>query len=196
MKTVRRLATANEIAILLLIAGCTLPSPQEPTPTPASAPVSLWDAYRRADATVRAEASDAELVSASTQWQAIDPERLLDASSHWTFVFYSPSQKVVFDLTADASRVQVANRTQVWTTPQTLDFGRWQEGPRDALSIFLAYGGYDFLEAHPEATVSLHLAATEDGKTIWNVAALDIASRETISIQIDAANLQVLAISP
>ncbi|HEY76537.1 MAG TPA: hypothetical protein G4O00_10220 [Thermoflexia bacterium] len=186
------------LVTLLLIAGCTYPGPVEPTPTsaPAPAPVSLWDAYRRADATVRTEASDAELVSASTQWQAIDPDRLLETPSYWTFVFFSSSQRTVFDLTADADQVQVVNRTQIWSAPQILEPGRWQEGPRDALSIFLAYGGREFLEAHSEATVSLHLAANEDGKAIWSIAALDVATRETISLQIDAANLQVLTISP
>ena len=190
--------TAWLLAMLLLIAGCTYPGPAEPTPTPAPTlePVSLWNAYRRAEVTVRSEAPDAGLVSASTQWQTEDPDTLLEDPPQWAFVFYSPSQQTVFDLLVDASQARVANRAQVWTTPQTLEPGGWQEGPRDALSIFLAYGGQEFLEGHPGATVSLHLATNEEGAAVWTIAALDIATRETLSLQIDAANLQVLTILP
>ncbi len=182
---------------ILLLAGCTFPGPLESTaqPTPTRASVSLWDAYRWAEAAVRSEAADAQPVSASAQWSTVSPETLLQEPPQWAFVFYSPGRRTVFDLVVDAHQAQVANRSQVWTPPQVLQPGAWQRGPRDALLVFLAYGGQEFLEEHSQAVVSLHLAA-EEGKTMWNIATLDWESQETLSILIDAENLEVLLILP
>ena len=186
------------LMMLLLTAGCTYPDLQEPTSasTPVPVPVSLWDAYRRAEATVRSEVSDAVLVSASTQWQGVEPDRLLESPTQWSFVFYSPDQRTVFDLVANADQAEVVNHSQVWTTPQALKPGGWEKGPRDAVSIFLAYGGREFMITHPETTVSIHLSTDGEGRSVWDIAALDVSTRETFSLQIDAASLQVLRISP
>jgi len=193
---VRRASVASLLLTALAVGGCTYPGASTPMPNPSPALVSLWDAFRRADLAVRSEAPDAKLVSASAQWQAVDAERLLEGTPYWVFVFYSATQRSVFDVSVDAGGARVVNRVQVWVAPDTLELGAWREGPRDALSVFLAYSGREFLEEHPGATVSLHLAAGEERKGVWSVAFLDPESRETVSIQVDAETLEILFVSP
>ncbi len=191
---VREIGRVRLVVVFLaaLAAGC-----RPPTPVPSTPPVvDLWEAYREADVAARAEAGDAKLVSASAQWQGVDAETLLAGTGRWSFVFYSAQEQAVLDVVVDTAGAQVVNRTRVWTPPRVLELGAWREGPRDALSIFLAYGGREFLERYPEAVVSLHLGATETGGARWSLDALDLGSRETLSVRIDAESMQVLPTSP
>jgi hypothetical protein len=160
--------------------------------------IDLWDAYGEARAAVQAQAEDAQLVSASTQWQAVSEESLLNGTSSWSFVFYSPTGSHALDVVANADRAQVANQTQVGVASSPLAEGAWQAGPREALLVFLAYGGRAFLDEHPQAAVDLHLAENEDGKAVWTIVALDIGDiggedRTPLSVLIDADTMQVLS---
>lgn len=183
-------------AAVLITASCTTATPTSPSPQPTVQTVELWPAYQQAQAAAWTEAADAELVSASAQWQGREATDPLARTVFWSFVFYSPTQRAAVDVTADAAGARVVNRTEIWTPPQPLAVGRWREGPQDALSIFLAYGGEEFLSQHPEAVVTLHLGADEDGKPVWDLGALDIGSRESLSVRIDAESLQVLSVLP
>jgi len=169
-----------------------------PTATP-SAPtppvVELWDAYRQGLGAAQAEAQDARLVSASTQWQEAEEEELLTGAGNWSFVFYSPQSDNVLDVVVGLEEAQVVNRTRVWDAPQVLPEGGWEAGPRDALLVFMAYGAREFLEGHPQAVVDLHLAEGEKGPT-WAVAALDVNDHSLLSLVIDVETLEVLSVAP
>ena len=131
------------------------------SPTPTRMPVELWDAYERAHAAARTQAQDAQLVSASTQWQAVSEQTMLDGASNWSFVFYSPTSENSFDVVANENEARVINQTRVWVASSPLPEGTWQEGPREALLVFLAYGGRTFLAEHAQAMVDLRLADSE-----------------------------------
>ena len=162
-------------------------------PTPAHAGIALWDAYGQAHLAAQAQATDAQLVSASAQWQAANEEALLNGAGDWTFVFYSPAGGYSLDVVASAQAARVVNQAQVWVAPQTiLAEGAWQAGPRDALLVFLAYGGRTFLDGHPQAVVDLHLAGDTAGKPVWAVVALDPQDRSLLPLLIDAETRQVL----
>lgn len=163
------------------------------SPTPTHARVALWDAYGQARAAAQAQAADAQLVSASTRWQAASGEALLNGASCWTFVFYAPSSGNALDVVVDAGVGRVVNQTQVWVAPDSLAEGAWQAGPRDALLVFLAYGGQVFLDEHPQAVVDLHLAEGDQGGPVWTVVALDAGGGGLFSLLIDGETRQVLS---
>lgn len=160
---------------------------------PAPALVDLWDAYAQARGAAQAQAADAQLVSASTQWQTVDEEALLAGNSDWSFVFYSPERGRSLDLVVSAGGAQVVNQTQVWMAPRGMVEGAWRAGPEDALLVFLAYGGRAFLDEHPLAVVDLHLAAGDEGEPVWAIVALDPEGRGLLSLLVDAETRQVLS---
>ena len=161
--------------------------------TPTRAPLALWEAYGRARALAQAKAPDMQLVSASTQWQAAGEGELLAGASEWSFLFYSPSSSTVVDVGVGPDAAQLAKETRVWVAPTTMAEGGWQQGPSDALSVFLAYGGRAFLEQHPEALVDVHLSEHEDERRpVWAVVALDAGDRSLLSLLIDTENSVVL----
>jgi len=154
------------------------------SPPPTS--VDLWDAYELARATAQAEAPDAQLVSASTQWQAVSEDALLEGAGSWTLVFYSPQSSQVLDVVVSDGVARVLNRTQAWVVPLALGEGNWRTGPKDALPAFLACGGRVFLDEHPEVVVDLHLADDGGGATVWSIVALDLGSHALLSVVVDA----------
>jgi hypothetical protein len=165
-------------------------------PVPAGELVDLRDAYGRANAVAQAEAGDAQLVSASTQWQAASEETLLAGTDAWLFVFHSPGSSHVLDVVVSTDEAWVANQTRVWVAPEALAEGAWQAEPRDALQVFLAYGGREFLGQHPQAVVNLHLAESEEESPVWTIAALDPADRSLLSLAVNAETRQVLSVGP
>lgn len=162
------------------------------TPVPTSPPVELWDAYEKALAVAKAHAEDAQLVSASTQWQAADKEALLAGSPRWSFTFYTAADGQILDITVEGERANFVKATKVWEAPPLLSGERWRFGPGEALLVFLAYGGEDFLTDHPKALTDLHLGPDSEGRTVWNVVAFDSETQALCSVTIDAATWQVL----
>ena len=162
------------------------------TPTPTRAPVALWDAFEQAQMAARAKAADVRLVSASTQWQGPSEQALVAGAADWSFVFYTPSEKSSVDVVADVGTVQVVKLTRAWVAPRTLEEGPWRAGPHDALLVFLAYEGSDFLAQHPRAVVDLNLAESKAGGAVWTIVALDAEARQYLALVIDAVSGEVL----
>ena len=79
---------------------------------------------------------------------------------------------------------------------EALAEGAWQAEPQDALQVFLAYGGQEFLDQHPQAVVNLHLAESEEEGPVWTIAALDPADRSLLSLAVSAETRQVLSVGP
>ena len=167
-----------------------------PAPT-AQAQIELWDAYEQAREAVLAQAQDAQLVSASTQWQAVSEQTLVDGAANWSFVFYSPASEHSLDVVVNTEKAQVVKQTRIWVAPQPLAGGAWQAGPREPLLVFLAYGGRTFLNEHPEATVDLHLANNAEHNNgdgaVWSVIVIDSQDHSLSSVLIDAETRQVLS---
>jgi hypothetical protein len=155
--------------------------------------VELWSAYEEARAVAQAQAQDAQLVSAKTQWQEVSEQDLLDGAGSWSFVFYSQANSHTLDVVVNTGKAQVVRETQVWTDSSVLLEGAWIAGPKDALLVFLAYEGRSFLEQHPQAMVDLHLGDNGEGKAVWTIVALDPEDRSLISVLIDAETMDVLS---
>ena len=158
--------------------------------------IGLWDAYERAAAAAEAVAEDAQLVSASAQWQGPDEERLLAGADIWSFVFYAATNSSIVDIVVGDEAATVVNQTQVLSTPAALPEDAVRAGPRDPLLIFLAYGGSTFLEEYPSAIVDLHLGAGGGAEAVWSSSAIDIEQRKSVSVVIDAETHDVVSAAP
>jgi hypothetical protein len=165
-------------------------------PAPTEAAIELWSAYEQARTAARAEAEDAQLTSASTQWQATSEKALLSGPETWSFVFYSPAGKTVLDIVVNREGASVVNQTRVWDAPQFLSEEAWKEGPRDALLAFLAHDGRTFLEENPQAIVDLHLGSGETRNVRWNIVALNPQDQEVLALQIDAETMRISPLAP
>ncbi len=165
-------------------------------PAPTEAAIELWSAYEQAQAAARAEAEDARLTSASTQWQAASEKTLLSGPETWSFVFYSPVDKNVLDIVVNREGASVVNQTRVWDKPKILAEDAWKEGPRDALLAFLAHDGRIFLEENPQAIVDLHLGSGETGEVRWNIVALNPQNQEILALRVDAETMRISPLAP
>lgn len=169
------------------------PGPAATPPSPEQESVDLWDAYERARAAARHNGRDAQPVSASTQWQSATENALLTGASQWSFGFYVPNHNQALDVVVTRESARVADQSRVWDAPATLSEGAWREGPRDALLVFLARGGREFLESHEQAVVSMHLANSKGEGPLWDVAAVTMGDRSVFALRIDAETLEVLS---
>jgi hypothetical protein len=168
------------------------PSEEAAGMNPQNAPLALWDAFELAQAAVHAQATDAVLVSASTQWQEPSQDKLVAGTPDWSFVFYAPSVKSSLDVGASAGIASVLKVTPAWVAPRTLEEGPWRAGPQDALLVFLAYEGSDFLVRNPQAVVDLNLARNDAGQAVWTITALDAEAGQFFALVIDASSSKVL----
>jgi len=169
------------------------PEPTAPPPSAGQEAVDLWEAYNRAQMAARASDPDAQPVSASTQWQAATEDALLAGAHQWSFGFYGARDEKAIDVVVTPGSARLANQAQVWDAPLTLSEGAWQQGPRDALLVFLARGGREFLQKHKQAVVSMHLANSEEAGPLWDVAAVTMGDRSLVAVRIDAETLEVLS---
>ena len=163
-------------------------------PTPST--LKMGNAYERAQAAVWQEAPDAQLVSATAQWQGATEKEILAGAANWVFTFYSPKEGQIIVVHVSPERARVVHRTQMQVPPAQLAAGRWQEGPKDALLIFMAHGGRAFMEAHPEAVIDLHFGDYEGRGPAWDILASDTASREIVTVVIDTETMRILTHSP
>jgi hypothetical protein len=164
-------------------------------PTAEPTMLDVWEGYGRALGAAQAEAVDAQLVSASAQWQAPQEEALLAGADTWAFTFYSDASRRIIDVVVTAERAFVVNQSEAGLAPAPLTNGKWHEGPRDALLVFLAHGARDFLAVHPQATVELRLNQHSDGYPLWNVIAIDSQSRESFTVTVNAASMAMVSVT-
>jgi hypothetical protein len=163
-------------------------------PTPST--LEMWDAYERAQEAVWQETLDAQPVSATAQWQAATERQVLAGADNWVFTFYSPAEKRLIVVHVNVGRAQAVHSTRLQTAPAQLTEGRWHEGPKDALLIFMAHGGRAFMETHPNAVIDLHLGDYEGRGPAWNILVSDAESLDTVMVTIDAETMRVLTSKP
>lgn len=189
------------LALLLLLGGRVLSASwsgagNEAPATPTRELVGLWGTYQRARLAVTEAEPDAQFVSATSQWEHPDGETLLSGRGEWTFVFYDSAAKEALDVVVSEGAGRIVDRSRIWQAPEVLAEEIVWRGPRDAMAVFLAYGGEAFIAAHPEAIVSAHLGVSDAGRPVWTVSAINIADRDVLSVATDAETNQVLSTSP
>jgi hypothetical protein len=127
---------------------------------------------------------DAQFSSAGITWDDLGPGGVLKRD-RWTFQFYSPSQgrmAIIRVMDGQAERLRTA------LTPQrlpALPLDQWQVDSSQALQIWWARGGGDFVQRHARVSISLKLRMEPGGtRPIWVVTGS--SSGQHLVVQLDS----------
>jgi hypothetical protein len=110
---------------------------------------------------------DAQLSAVETVWDDLGPGGILKRD-RWTFQFSSPSQQ---QMAVIRVRDKQARRLLTRLLPNrlpALPLERWQVSSTEALQTWWARGGGDFVQKHPQVSISLKLRVEPGGtRPVW-----------------------------
>ncbi|MDO8674096.1 MAG: hypothetical protein Q7O66_22005, partial [Dehalococcoidia bacterium] len=153
--------------------------------------------YPLAEQVAREWQRDAELRSVRATWQNAGPAELRQGKNSWAFYFVSPSSKtgakmLGYIVSVNEGRAEGVKAGEVTSNDQSLSFVDWKVDSPQALRVFLENGGQDFLARHAQADAHAILKGTDSGQQpVWEVTLLDKQTKDTLSLQLDAATGQV-----
>jgi hypothetical protein len=157
-------------------------------PTPVFQGETAKTAYALAEAQAQTWQSDVTLLSAEATWpQGLAPHDLLTGTSTWAFVFYSPGQSAIRQVTVVEDKVTLlAERAYRPARPLPALAG-WQIDSSTALQYFLAEGGHDFMRQEGITTVTMALRTDDpDGRILWFISAFAVQTNHSLTMHIDA----------
>jgi len=159
-----------------------------PRPTPPWPVRTAQEAYPLAEEVARAWQPDAELSNASSSWRGgAMPQELLEGKTTWGFHFVSPSTSQFCIVSVVGDEARVIESGSIPRVPVLLALSDWHVDSPQALSIFLDHGGRDFLAAHADADVHLHLLTRIENETlIWLASGLSSNDRIAHTVSINA----------
>jgi hypothetical protein len=150
-------------------------------PTPPWKVLTAREAYPLAEEAAKAWQPDAKLSNASSSWGGgVTPQELLEGKTTWGFHFVSPSASQFCIVSVVGEEAQVIKSDNIPRVPVLLALSDWHVDSPQALSIFLDNGGRDFLAAHTEADVHLHLFTRVENETLLWLASALAADEETV----------------
>ena len=154
-------------------AGFPLPLPQEPT---------ARQAYRAAQEAARAWQTDAQPATLAAHWR--QTRGRWPSQSTWTVQFYSPATGRMAVVVVEAGRARLLQETITPYPLPTWAEDRWRVDSPQALEVWWAEGGADFLARHPQAEVAIQLgpAGPADPRPVWTVTAVAGNQVHTLSI--------------
>jgi hypothetical protein len=156
--------------------------------------LTAQEAYPLAEEVARAWQPDAELSSTSSAWRGgTTPQELLQGKTTWGFHFISPSVGQFCVVTVVGDQAQVMESSSIPRVPVLLALTDWQVDSPQALSIFLDNGGRDFLAAHADADVHLHLSTKVENETLtWLATGLAADDEMVHTVSINAVTGAVI----
>ncbi|MDH4136650.1 MAG: hypothetical protein OEW09_08060, partial [Anaerolineae bacterium] len=118
---------------------------------------------------------------------------LLEGKTTWGFHFISPSTSQFCIVSVMGEEARVIDSGDMPRVPVLLALADWHVDSPQALSIFLDHGGRDFLAAHADADVHLHLLTGIENETLlWMASGLSPNDRVAHTVPIDAVTGEVV----
>ncbi len=179
------------IVVYLALGLAALASQRSSVPPPKEA-LTAKEAYAQAQAAALDWREDARLLSVTAAWSQATEKDLATGETSWGFYFLSPlaRQVQIFSVTEEgATGIKTINATH---TEGGIDPSQWQVDSPEAIRLFLANGGREFLAQHPGAAVNLRLAQEESGLLFWMASGLSSQDKATFSLALDAASGEVV----
>jgi hypothetical protein len=152
--------------------------------TEATKPFDAEAGYVSAQAVARGWAGDATLVQAQVTLAA---DELQLTAAPWSYVFYSPKRNATALLVAAPGRTDLLSTRPSSDPVPVVEPASWQMDSTEALEQFLARGGALFLDAYPEATLTLSLTAAGRPAPTWQGRLVDDSSGSVFHLNFDAA---------
>lgn len=134
-------------------------------------------------------ASDAQLVSASSNWSMILTIEEVGKPSPWIYRFYSPArERMLFVTIQPEESVEILeHQPEITLPPRIVDTGIWLTDSPAALAWWLDSGGADMLRAHPGMELLIQLRVTSDANgPAWLVTGVDNRTEDILNIVVDA----------
>jgi hypothetical protein len=111
----------------------------------------------------------------------------LEGKTTWGFHFVSPSTSQFCIVSVMGEEARVIDSGSIPSVPVLLELSDWHVDSPQALSIFLDNGGRDFLAAHADTDVHLHLLARVENETLlWLATGLSPDDRVAHTVPINA----------
>jgi hypothetical protein len=136
---------------------------------------------------------DARLVGVTTTWQVAAGDRLTLSRPVWSFTFYSPSGREAQLLSVDPGGAHALRQISLQAGLASVD-ADWGLDSGDLLVTFMAHGGEEFLKQHAQMNLYFRLKADGAGRSTWHLTAVDLRTRESLTVNVDALSRQVIGI--
>lgn len=174
--------------------GVEVGSVAPPQPTPPWKVLTAQEAYPLAEEVAGAWQPDAKLSNASSSWgSGATAQVLLEGKTTWGFHFISPSTSQFCIVSVMGEEGRVIDSGDIPRVPVLLALADWHVDSPQALSIFLDHGGRDFLAAHADADVHLHLLTGVENETLlWMASGLSPNDRVAHTVPINAVTGEVV----
>jgi hypothetical protein len=186
------------ITVLLVIAWL---QPTVGTPPELPASTILATPYKTAQigyALAQQEAiawqEDAQLLAAVTTWEnSNDIQQLQSGKAVWGYTFYSPTdQSVTIVSVTDSVTISQAKPSNKTFTP--IGVGGWQLDSAEILNMLFQRGAETFITRNGNVSLTLSLTTDNDeGKLIWFASLIAPKNGETMLLQVDATNGEILS---
>jgi hypothetical protein len=188
------LAIYGGLLLVVTRGGVKVGSVAPPRPTPPWKVLTTQEAYPLAEEVARAWQPDVKLSNASSSWgSGATPQTLLEGKTTWGFHFISPSTRQFCIVSVMGEEGRIIDSGDIPRVPVLLALADWHVDSPQALSIFLDHGGRDFLAAHADADVHLHLLTGVENETLlWMASALSPNDRVAHTVPINAVTGEVV----
>ncbi len=188
------LAIYGGLLLVVTRGGVKVGSVAPPQPTPPWKVLTAQEAYPLAEEVAGAWQPDAKLSNASSSWgSGATAQVLLEGKTTWGFHFISPSTSQFCIVSVMGEEARVIDSGDIPRVPVLLALADWHVDSPQALSIFLDHGGRDFLAAHAEADVHLHLLTGVENETLlWMASGLSPNDRVAHTVPINAVTGEVV----
>jgi hypothetical protein len=164
--------------------------------TPVFVGKTAQTAFAQAEARAQEWQADAMLLRADATWPpGLLIGDVLDGASSWSFVFYSPSQGAIRQVTViEESVTLLAERN--YQPPQPLQAtSDWTVDSNTAVQYFMTNGGQEFMRQVGSTVLTMSLRMDKpDGRIIWSVSSVATDSARGLIIDIDARTGDVLEV--
>lgn len=141
-------------------------------------------AYRKAEASARQWAADAQMMRGAASWP--EGSRFETGEESWDFTFYSAAKASVALIAVVEDRVTLVSEQRTFETPQLPEAAAWQVDSPAAVQRLLTDGGQAFIEEQGPATLLLTLAAEADD-FYWEMVLFKAESGQTLAVRLNAA---------
>lgn len=188
------LAIYGGLLLVVTRGGVKVGAVASPRPTPPWKVLTAQEAYPLAEEVARAWQPDVKLANASSSWgSGATPQALLEGKTTWGFHFISPSTSQFCIVSVMGEEGRVIDSGDIPRVPVLLALADWHVDSPQALSIFLDHGGRDFLAAHADADVHLHLLTGVENETLlWMASGLSPNDRVAHTVPINAVTGEVV----
>ncbi|MFQ5434699.1 MAG: hypothetical protein ACE5FD_07465 [Anaerolineae bacterium] len=129
-------------------------------------------AYQQALSVAQNWQPDAQLSRVTASWQPqnkININGLKDGRANWAFTFYSPTTHQTSIIAVNGNQAHQSRFDHPIHPPSLIHLDQWIIDSPVAIQTFLTYGGQEFLQNSPQASIHLKLAVNEQQTVEWQI---------------------------